>query len=282
MDKKKVIFTLLKLLGVFAILLVLFWAMCYAFEMNVWFCLPFAAAGEVIAVVLVIIKHKKPSFPLRQITGILIIAVGICAVAIPFIAQRVTAVKQKSMISDIEDYFAAMEKKNNAEDSSADTAEDVTGSAAEEGKEGEALKKDSEILAALENEEIYGIIEIPDIDVKYAIVEGTEKSNLRTAVGHMTETVEAGETGNCVIAGHRGGYYGTFFQNIDKLETDAEIKVTDLENNTYTYYVYEQKWIAPNDWSEIADISGEKTLTLLSCEEDGELRIIVRARIKEE
>lgn len=281
MNWKKILLTALKLLGIFAVLLAVFAAMFYAFEMQVWLSLPFAAAGEAVAVALLIIKRKKPGFPLRRITGILILVTGLCAIAIPFVAQRVTAVRQKNMISDIEEYFASMEKKSNKDDTVSEEGKKVTGSASEADKEDEAMQKDSEIMAALETEQIYGIIEIPDIGIKYAIVEGTEKSNLRTAVGHMTETSDAGELGNCVIAGHRGGYYGTFFQNIDKLETDAEIRVTDLENNTYTYYVYEQKWIAPNAWGEIAAIEGEKTLTLLSCEEEGELRIIVRARMKE-
>lgn len=281
MGKKKVIITVLQLVGVFGILLGIFGAMFFAFEMNVWLCLPFAAAGEVVAMILLFVKHKKPGFPLRQITGILIVVVGVCAVAIPFVAQKITASKQKSMISDIEDYFASMEKKENQDDTVTDSGDQTTENGESEDKEGEALQKESEIMEALKKQEIYGIIEIPVLDIKYAIVEGTEKTNLRTAVGHMTETAQVGALGNCVIAGHRGGYYGVFFQNIDKLENDAEIKVTDLNNNTYTYYVYEQKWIEPNAWSEIAPIAGEKTLTLLSCEEEGELRIIVRARMKE-
>lgn len=281
MDWKKILLSVLKLLGVFAVLIAFFAAMLFAFEMDVKLCFAFAGAGEVVAIILFLIKQKKPEFPLRQIAGILILVVGICAVAIPFIAQRITASKQESMISDIESYFAEMEKKQNKDDTTTENVATATGAAVEEDKEGEAMQKDSEILKALEKEQIYGIIEIPAIEVKYAIVEGTEKSNLRTAVGHMSETAQVGSVGNCVIAGHRGGYYGTFFQNIDKLETGAEIKVTDLENNTYKYYVYEQKWIAPNDWSAIAAIEGEKTLTLLSCEEDGELRIIVRAKMEE-
>lgn len=283
MDWKKILLSILKLLGVFAALLGFFAAMLYAFEMDVRLCFAFAAAGEVAAIILFLIKQKKSAFPLRQIAGILVVVVGVCAVAIPFIAQKVTASKQESMISDIESYFAEMEKKQNKEEVTTGSAvTQATGEAIEEDDpEWEALQKDSEIAELMKKQKIYGIIEIDAINVKYAIVEGTEKSNLRTAVGHMTETASAGADGNCVIAGHRGGYYGTFFKDIDKLETGAEIRVTDLENNTYTYYVYEQKWIAPNDWSAIAPIEGEKTLTLLSCEEEGDLRIIVRARMAE-
>ncbi len=285
MKGKELVMSVLKLTGVFVILLTFFAAMLYAFELDVIWAFAFAAAGEVVAIALYIVKMKKPNFPLRQIAGVLVVVVGIGAVAIPFIAQQVTNSRQKSMISDIESYFANMDKKQNKDDSVKEDGKingvTVTGDAVES-DEDIATQKDSEIMAALKKQQIYGIIEIPAIELKYAIVEGTEKNNIRTAVGHMTETAEVGSVGNCVIAGHRGGYYGTFFQNIDKLATDDEIKVTNLENETFTYKVYEQKWIAPNDWGEIAPIKGEKTLTLLSCEEEGELRIIVRARIVEE
>ena len=275
--KKKDILTLI---AVFAILLAFFGFLFYAFEMKVWVALPFAVFFEIVAVALLLVKKKKPAFPLKQITGILIILVGLGAAAIPFVAQHITSKLQKEMIDDIENYFAQMEQKE------ASTGEaivvETTGQAIEQTVTNYAIEKDNAIINYLKHEEMYGILEIPSLDIKYAIVQGTDSVNLRTAVGHMTEGVDAGEEGNCIIAGHRGGYFGIFFRDIDKLEYGAEIYVTDLNNNKYTYYVYEQKWIGPYDWDELQGIPGEKTLTLLSCEENGELRIIVRARIVEE
>lgn len=273
--KKKDILTLF---AVFAVLLAFFCFLFYAFELAVWIALPFAVFFEIAACVLLFVKKKKPSFPLKQITGILIIVVGIGAVAIPFVAQRITARHQKEMIDDIEDYFAQMEKKEAA---TGEAVVPVTEAAVEQPVTNDALEKDNEIINYLKHEEMYGILEIPAINIKYAIVQGTDRTNLRSAVGHMTEGVDAGQEGNCIIAGHRGGYYGTFFKNIDKLKEGDEIYVTDLSNNKYVYQVYEQKWIEMYDWDELEGIPGEKTLTLLSCEEHGELRIIVRARIVE-
>lgn len=268
----------LTLFVVFAVLLAFFCFLFYAFELKVWMALPFSAFFEIVACVLLFVKKKKPAFPLKRITGILIILVGIGAVAIPFVAQRITARHQKEMIDDIENYFASMEKKEAATGEAVALA---TEQAVEQVVTNEALEKDSEIISHLKKEEMYGIIEIPALDIKYAIVQGTDRTNLRSAVGHMTEGVDAGEEGNCIIAGHRGGYYGTFFRDIDKLKEGDEIYVTDLNNNKYTYHVYEQKWIEMYDWDELQAFPGEKTLTLLSCEEHGELRIIVRARIVE-
>lgn len=273
--KKKDILTLL---AVFSVLMAFFCFLFYAFELAVWIALPFAVFFEIVACVLLFVKKKKPEFPLKQITGILIILVGIGAVSIPFVAQRITARHQKEMIDDIENYFDQMEKKEAA---TGEAVAAATEAAVEQHVTNDALEKDNEVINFLKHEEMYGILEIPAINIKYAIVQGTDRANLRSAVGHMTEGVDAGQEGNCIIAGHRGGYYGTFFKNIDKLKEGDEIYVTDLNNNKYTYHVYEQKWIEMYDWDELEGIPGEKTLTLLSCEEHGELRIIVRARIVE-
>ena len=274
--KKKDILTLI---AAFFILLAFFGFLFYAFEMKLWVALPFAVFFEIVAFALLLVKKKKPAFPLKQITGILIILVGLGAIAIPFVAQNITARQQKEMIDDIEEYLAGIEKK---EASAGETpAAETPGQAVGQTVTNEALERDKETVSILRSEELYGILEIPAINIKYAIVQGTERINISVAVGHMTEGVDAGQEGNCILAAHRGGYYGTFFKHINKLKNGDEIYVTDLNNNKYTYQVYEQKWISPEDWNELEPVPGEKTLTLLSCEEHGELRIIVKARIVE-
>lgn len=288
-DKKKknrVVFDVLKLFGVLAALSAFFYGLFYAFQIDMTpkVMLPFILGFELLAIILLVIKRKKPSFPLKQIAGILIIIVGVGSVAVPFVAQGVTHKRQNEMINDIEAYFASMDKK---EASGEDNPDKPSSSAATEKVTNEALEKEKESLQLLKGESIYGILEIPSLNLKYAIVQGGTRENIRTAVGRMTEGVNAGEEGNCILVGHRGGYYGTFFKNIDKLENGAEVFVTDLNNITYKYVVYEQKWISPYAWEELQAQPGEtpgtieKTLTLLSCEEKGELRIIVRARLVE-
>ena len=132
----------------------------------------------------------------------------------------------------------------------------------------------------LKSQKVYGIIEIPKIDVNFVVVVGTERSNLRCAIGHMTGTAHIGQKGNCVLAGHRGGIYGTFFKNIDRLEKGAEVKVINMRKQTYTYEVYEQFVVNPDDMSVTEDINDETTLTLISCEDNGATRIVVRCRLK--
>ncbi len=132
----------------------------------------------------------------------------------------------------------------------------------------------------LKKQKVYGIIEIPDIDLNYVIVVGTEGSNLRCAIGHMTGTAHIGKKGNCVLAGHRGGIYGSFFKNIDKLKNGAEVKLINMRKESFTYEVYEQFVVNPDDISVTNDIKDESTLTLISCEDNGATRLIVRCRLK--
>lgn len=131
----------------------------------------------------------------------------------------------------------------------------------------------------LSRQEIIGLVEIDKLNLKMIIVEGTEWDNIRVTIGHMSQTKDFGEVGNCAIAGHRGGKYGIFFKHIDELVNGDEIKITDLEGNIYLYRVYKQFVTEPTDMSVINDIEGEKTLTLISCENNGEDRLIVYAKM---
>lgn len=133
----------------------------------------------------------------------------------------------------------------------------------------------------IKSQKVYGIIEIPAIDVNFVMVVGTESNNLRCAIGHMIGTAHLGQKGNCVLAGHRGGIYGTFFKNIDKLQDGDEVKVINMKKETFVYEVYDQFVVQPDDMSVTADIPDEKTLTLISCEDNGATRLIVRCRIQE-
>lgn len=142
------------------------------------------------------------------------------------------------------------------------------------------LEKDA-VEDLLSRQEILGLIEIEKISINKIIVEGTGRENIRLTIGHMIQSKSIGEDGNCALAGHRGGTYGTFFKNIDQLEVDDEIKITNMQGEEYIYKVYEQLVTEATDMEVISDISGEKTLTLISCEDNGTKRLIIHARMED-
>lgn len=144
-------------------------------------------------------------------------------------------------------------------------------------EEKEQLERERKANQILQSQDVMGIVKIDKIGIEYAIVEGSENANIRGAVGHLKNTASIGQQGNCVIAGHRGGYYGEFFKNLDKLELDDVIKLTDTNKKEYLYSVYEIKVINPGDWSVTQPLSDAKTLTLLTCEDNATKRIAVSA-----
>jgi sortase A len=143
-----------------------------------------------------------------------------------------------------------------------------------------SIEKSNDVGDFLSRQQILGMIEIEKIDLKMIVVEGTEWDNIRVTIGHMTQTAAFGEEGNCALAGHRGGTYGTFFKHVDQLEKEDEIKLTDLNGKVFIYEVYDQFITEPTDMSVIDPIPGETTLTLISCENSGKKRIIIHARLK--
>lgn len=109
-----------------------------------------------------------------------------------------------------------------------------------------------------------GKIEIPSIDVKMPVVEGTGTEELRRSAGHLTGTDMPGEIGNSVLAGHRGYSYGRLFNRLDELVKGDKIIVT-TKAGTFTYEVYETKIVEPTDLSVLNRNSKDRVLTLITC-----------------
>lgn len=120
-----------------------------------------------------------------------------------------------------------------------------------------------------------GMIKIESIAIEYPIMEGEGKEQLSHAVGHLSDTASIGELGNCVLAGHRGSRYGPIFKHLDRVKTGDEVKVTDLGGIVHSYRVKEAFVTAPNDIS-VKRQDGKEELTLVTCEYQGTMRLIIR------
>lgn len=115
----------------------------------------------------------------------------------------------------------------------------------------------------LQGKEISGIIEIPKLGVKAAILEGTDDRALKYTVGHYPQTANPGEKGNCVLLGHRNYVYGHFFRRIDELEAGDQV-IIKKDTDTYTYIVTESFVVSPEEvW--VLDTSEDAILTMITC-----------------
>ena len=123
-----------------------------------------------------------------------------------------------------------------------------------------------------------GIVEIEKLGIRYPIVEGTSVSDLRYAIGHMSDSAGIGERGNCIICGHNGSRYGEYFTNLSKAEVGDRVTVTDRDGDIYKYEIDEAYKTSPKD-RRITEHSDEKMLTLFTCADSGKNRFVVKCSL---
>jgi sortase A len=106
---------------------------------------------------------------------------------------------------------------------------------------------------------LIGRMEVERLGVSVALMEGTGRSTLRRAVGHITGTALPGQRGNVGIAGHRD----TFFRPLRNIQRDDIITLTTLAGE-YRYRVVSTKIVSPSD-VRVLESDGHEILTLVTC-----------------
>lgn len=116
-------------------------------------------------------------------------------------------------------------------------------------------------------EEVFGVIFIPSLNVGMPIYLGASAENLALGAAHLSQTSLpiGGENTNCVIAGHRGWRGGAYFRDIPRLKTGELVEITNLWE-TLTYQVNEVKTIYPKSNKSLLIQPGRDLLTLMTCE----------------
>ena len=118
-----------------------------------------------------------------------------------------------------------------------------------------------------------------EIIVEKKTFQGTGKEVLNSGVGHISETAKIGGEGNCVLCGHNGSRYGTFFTPLNQVKSGDEVQILDKEGQKHIYEVTGTDVIAPND-NSIKAQGKDKELTLFTCAEKGTRRFVVKCRYK--
>jgi sortase A len=107
-----------------------------------------------------------------------------------------------------------------------------------------------------------GVIQIPNIGVDQAVVEGVGVEDLKKGPGHYPGTPLPGEAGNSAIAGHRTTY-GAPFNRLDELKNGDPITVR-TRAGTFRYEVSSSKVVSPSEVSVLAP-TPDNRLTLTTC-----------------
>ncbi len=127
-----------------------------------------------------------------------------------------------------------------------------------------------------------GTIKIPKIGVNCAILDEPENEEQMVQWLKVSPCkfygVDPNEIGNCSIAGHN--YRNKrFFSKVPNLVVGDKIQITDVNNKTITYSVYDKYTVEPNETDCIYEnIPGKRIITLITCTNDSKQRVIVHAK----
>lgn len=125
--------------------------------------------------------------------------------------------------------------------------------------------------------EIAGTVNIPSLNINYPILATTSTALLKVSVCKYWGA-NANEVGNMVVVGHN--YRNSkFFSKLLNIKKGDIIEITDLDNETLEYSVYEIATINPYDNSCTSQLTnGHTEVTLITCTNDSQNRVVVKAR----
>lgn len=205
---------------------------------------------------------------MRKILAAIFSVVGLAAMSVPLFYHFYGNHKTNELIEQFEQNLEQEHKEDGEKEEEKETEADTKAPISEED------------AALLSSGDVIGLIEIEVLELKCPVVEGANSKQLAYGIGHIPDTAAIGSKGNCVLAGHRGSRYGTYFKHLNRLSAGDTVKVMDKEGNVYLYEVVSWEVVGPYDNSVKAQ-GIETELTLLTCENSGTMRLIYHCTCKE-
>ena len=107
-------------------------------------------------------------------------------------------------------------------------------------------------------------LEIPSINLKAEIKEGTTKEVMDDYIGHFEETSK--ENGTVGLAAHNRGYKNNYFARLKELK-EGDVIYYNYKGNLIKYRIFNLEIIKDTDWSKLQK-SEENKITLITCVEN--------------
>ena len=119
-------------------------------------------------------------------------------------------------------------------------------------------------------------LEIKSINLDTYVLENNQNA-LNKAPIHFWG-VNVNNIGNCCIAGHNFNKKN-MFKNLYKVKIGDEIILSDNENGTVSYKVYDKDVVLPEETQCVSQYTkGRREITLVTCTNDSSHRIIIKAQ----
>ena len=136
-----------------------------------------------------------------------------------------------------------------------------------------------QIINAVGDDGVIGTIEIPKTGQEYPIIGKWSYKLLKISICRYQGGEPNESNSNLVLIGHNYKS-GAHFGNLKKLEVGDEIYLTAKNGERIRYVVYDTEGIAPDNFNALKQYRGESGLTLLTCKNNGNNRLIVRCERK--
>lgn len=121
-------------------------------------------------------------------------------------------------------------------------------------------------------------LEIAAIGLELPVIAELSADALKTAPCLYAGPSTPQDAGNIVIVGHN--YLSdTHFGRLDELEEGAAVRLTDKYGEEFEYEVYDIQTIAPDGVAALEDYEGEHGLSMITCTEGGENRLLLKCRL---
>lgn len=124
-----------------------------------------------------------------------------------------------------------------------------------------------------------GRIVIPKINVDYAILDHWSDELLKVSICKF-HGADPNQVGNLCLVGHNWRNK-KFFSKVPTLEIGDMVQITDLSEKTIDYEVYDIHTVDPNNTDDTTQkTNGRKEVTLITCTDDSQQRVIVKCKEK--
>ena len=128
--------------------------------------------------------------------------------------------------------------------------------------------------------ETIGVVKIPKLNITYPILSQTTDALMKVAPCKF-HGASPNEVGNLCIIAHNYRRKGVFFSDVPDLENGDIVEIQDLSQRTIQYEVYDVHIVMPDDVSDTSQkTNGRKEVTLITCTDNSEQRVIVRCKEK--
>ena len=137
--------------------------------------------------------------------------------------------------------------------------------------------QENNILSYYKGYPVIAKLEIPSIDLSTDVLNDYSEENLKISVTKFYKG-KPNQVGNFCVVGHNY-ITSNMFHNLNKLEVNEKIYLTDKLYGKKEYYIYKKEIVNPKDVSCLSqETDGNMELTLITCTADSKKRIIIKAR----